>query len=210
MKKSQKILAALLSLCAAGGVAAIAAYLLRLPPEQEDALIERIRTFAVERAAPLAVALLSGVALILALLTPAVNRVRDAAGRFHDAVSSVQGTESRAGQAMEAMEQWKQDMERVQAQALSDLRIETDSRLSAMEERLGGCADRLDEQNRTVQRAAQTADSIRAMLLVAGTNTQELVASGKARKIRMIADGTLPPDQVLNGNGGEGEHERQA
>ena len=86
MKKSQKILAALLSLCAAGGVAAIAAYLLRLPPEQEDALIERIRTFAVERAAPLAVALLSGVALILALLTPAVNRVRDAAGRFHDAV----------------------------------------------------------------------------------------------------------------------------
>ncbi len=199
MKRSTKVILLLLLLAVAGGVGALMKYTAGMSEAEAEAFLDTIRTFAVEKAAPLAVALLSGVAVILGMLAPVVNRVRDAAGRFHEAVSSVQGTESRAGQAVEAMESWKQDMERVQAEAIATLQAQYEERLSTMEERIGACTDRMDAQNRTVEETAAIAAAIRAMLLVAGTNTQELVANGKARKLRMLADGSLPPERALEG-----------
>lgn len=213
MKRSVKVILILLLLAVAGGVGVLWRYMAGMSEVEAEAFLTELKEVAVEKVAPLSVALLSGVAVILGMLAPVVSRVRDAAGRFHEAVSSVQGTESRAGQAVEAMETWKEDMERVQAEAITALKAETEARLSAMEERIGVCADRMDTQNRTVEETAATAAAIRAMLLVAGTNTQELVASGKARKLRMLADGSLSPERVLDGtSGGEevDEHGKQS
>lgn len=202
MKRSTKVILILLLLAVAGGVGVLMKYMAGMSEVEAEEFLIELKEVAVGKVAPLAVALLSGVAVILGMLSPVVNRVRDAAGRFHEAVSSVQGTESRAGQAVEAMESWKEDMERVQADAIAALKAETEARLTAMEERIADCADRMDMQNRTVQETAVTAAAIRAMLLVAGTNTQELVANGKARKLRMLADGSLPPERVLDGTSG--------
>ncbi len=220
--KKVKIAALVLLIVAVLGAAGGSVYLAyTMPPEEAEAYIEAIKTFAVERVVPIALSVLAGLGTILGILAPMMQRVKEAAGRFGEAVSSVQGTEASSQKATEAMAAWKAEMEAMQADVLARISEAQQTTLAGMDERqrvayerletevslaitslsdtMKECVGRLDADHASVEATLEDAERIRAMLSVAFGNQAELVATGKSRKIAAIAAGIIRPETVTDG-----------
>ena len=195
-KKKSKLKAAVIIIClllVLAGVGGILWMAWTMPVEEAQAYVERLKTFAVERVAPVAVAVLGAVAVILSLIAPAVTRVKTAADRFDGASEAIDAEQTESIKTRQCVESYRAEQAAALDAAVADMNAKLEKKLKEMEGKIDAACERLDAASGSIDENNRIARQSREMLRVGFGSSRELVEAGKARRIQMIADGQLEP-----------------
>lgn len=175
----------------------------RMTPEEAGALIESWKAFAVERVIPIAVAIVCGLAFVVAALWPVIRLLRERAEAFVDGVKSMQAAEGEAKSSAAEMRGYREELQRQFTTECSAMREYYEGELDKLRLRVDAACQKIEGVG---DAASEAAAGVRRLLDVAKIEAAAdpaLVESGKARRIVMIADGKAEPDSRKDGEADE-------